>query len=113
MINKSLKGRLGVSYDDDDGEDTPLIKVVETFCQSNCKLSQLMIACKRGVITGDCSGRTQIHLGNKFRSRHLGKDVLPCIWHIRMNNIDLNLIILKVLDMHNILITKWYNNIML
>ena len=96
MINKSLKGRLSVSYDDD-GEDTPIIKVVETFCQSNCKLSQLIIVCETGAIAKNCSsGRTYMHLGKKVRNPELGKDILPYMGVFRMNNIYLKLIMLKV-----------------
>ena len=96
MINKSLKGRLSVSYDDD-GEDTPIIKVVETFCQSNCKLSQLIIVCETGAITKNCSsGRIYMHLGKKVINLQLGKELLPYMGHIRMNNVDLKLFMLKV-----------------
>ena len=96
MINKSLKGRLSVSYDDD-GEDTPIIEVVETFCQSNCKLSQLIIVCESGAITKDCSsGRIYMHLGIMVRDPELGKNILPYMGVITMDNIDLKLIMLKV-----------------
>ena len=95
MINKSLKGRLSVSYDDD-GEDTPIIKVVETFCQSNCKLSQLIIVYKTGGITKDCSsGRIYMDLGKKVMNLQLGKDILSYMGLIGMN-VDLKLIMLKV-----------------